>query len=193
MTVNSSKVRSLSPGLAATGGFGLLGRTEPARALADLHLDLRIPAAGRLVIDTFACGVDVALDGAIGRGRNGSGCRGEQDRVRIGRRLGSSENGRLLVANAPVPRRDERALPHPHLGLARGLLVALVVARDPCQRQRPAVRHQPFLDVLAVGLAARHRAAAAIGYRPGMTGPVLAAEALCQLVARGGAAGPALA
>src|SRR6476619_5883286 len=105
----------------------------------------------------------------------------------VRRRLGGAQNGCLLVADAPVPRRDERALPHPGLGLARGLLLALVVARDPRQRQRPPVRHQPFLDVLAVGLAARHGAAAAVGDAPDMTGPVLAAETLDQFVARGGA------
>ena len=72
-------------------------------------------------------------------------------------RLGGAENGRLLVADAPVPRRDERALPHPGLGLARGLFVGVVVMGNPRIGQRPAVRHQPFLDVLAVDLAARHR------------------------------------
>ncbi len=40
----------LSPGLAAAGGFGVFDRAEPARALADLHLDLGVPAAVR------ACG-----------------------------------------------------------------------------------------------------------------------------------------
>src|SRR5215217_2519874 len=109
------------------------------------------------------------------------------------RRRDGAENGGLLVADAPVPRRDERALPHPGLGLARGLLIALVIARDPRQRQRPAVRHQPFLDVLAVGLAARHGAAAAVGHGSGLTGPALSAETLDQFVTRGGAAGPALA
>src|SRR5579862_4494335 len=58
----------LAPGLAAAGGFGFLDRAEPARALGDVHLDLGVPAAGRLVIDAFARGVDVALDGAVGRG-----------------------------------------------------------------------------------------------------------------------------
>src|ERR1700676_2028782 len=56
-----------SPGLAAARGFGFIDRAEPARALADFHLDLRIPAAGRLVVDAFAGAVDVALDGAVGR------------------------------------------------------------------------------------------------------------------------------
>src|ERR1700722_7139663 len=58
----------LSLGLAAAGPFGVFDRAEPARALADLHLDLRIPAAGGLVIDAFAGAVDVALDGSFGRG-----------------------------------------------------------------------------------------------------------------------------
>src|SRR4029078_1356035 len=49
-------------------------------------------------------------------------------------------------------RRAQRALPHPCLGRARAVLVPLVVVRAACGRQRPAVRHQPFLDVLAVGL-----------------------------------------
>src|ERR1700724_1024824 len=62
--------KRLSPGLAAARGFGFLDRAEPARALADLHPDLRVPAAGRLVIDAFAGTVDVALDGAVGRGRD---------------------------------------------------------------------------------------------------------------------------
>ena len=143
--------------------------------------------------DAFAGPVDIALDGAVGRGRDRAGCRRQQDRLGTLRRLDGAENGGLLVADAPVPRRDERALPHPGLGLARGLLVALVIVRDPRERQRPAVRHQPFLDVLAVGLAARHYAAAAIRNGPGMTGPALSTEAFCQFVARGGAAGPALA
>ncbi len=62
-----------APRLAAAGGFGFLDRAEPARALGDLHLDLRIPAAGRLVKDAFAGAVDVALDGAVGRGRHRAG------------------------------------------------------------------------------------------------------------------------
>ena len=128
-----------------------------------------------------------------GEGAHRSRSRRQQDRFGIFRRLDRAENGGLLVADAPVPWRDERALPHPGLGLARRFLIRLVVARDPRQRQRPAVRHQPFLNVLAVGLAARHGAAAAVGYRPGMTGPALAAEAFDQFVARRGAAGPALA
>src|SRR5580698_10223831 len=56
--------------LAAAGGFGLFDRAEPARALADFHLDLGVPAAGGLVVDAFAGPVDVALDGAVGRGRD---------------------------------------------------------------------------------------------------------------------------
>src|SRR4051794_28821527 len=38
----------LSPGLAAAGGFGVIDRTEPPRALGHVHLDLGVPAAGRL-------------------------------------------------------------------------------------------------------------------------------------------------
>src|SRR4051812_38531384 len=57
----------LSLRLAAAGGLRLLDRAEPARALADLHLDLGVPAAGRGVIDALARGVDVALDGAVRR------------------------------------------------------------------------------------------------------------------------------
>ena len=109
------------------------------------------------------------------------------------RRLGGAENGGLLVADAPVPRRDEGALPHPGLGLARGFFVSLVIMGNPQIGQRPAVRHQPFLDVLAVDLAARHRAASAVDDLAGVTGPALVAGMLDQLVARGDAAGPALA
>src|ERR1700722_15288653 len=94
---------ALSPGLAAAGGFGLVDRAEPARALGDFHLDLRIPAAGRLVVDAFAGAGDVALDGAIGGGGARSGGRGLQDRMRILRRLGGAEDGGLLVADPPVP------------------------------------------------------------------------------------------
>src|SRR6478735_2860509 len=107
------------------------------------------------------------------------------------RRPGRAEDLRLLVAHAPVPGRDEGALPHAGLGLARGLLVGLVVVRDAGVGERPAARDQPFLDVLAVGLAARHDAAAAVG-GTGVAGPGLVAGMLDQLVARGGAAGPAL-
>src|SRR4029453_13197283 len=113
----------------------------------DLHLDLRIPATRRLVKDALAGAVDVTLDGAVGRGRHRSRSRCEQDRFGIFRRLDRAENGGLLVADAPVPWRDERALPHAGLGLARGLLVALVVVRDSRQRQRPTVRPQPLLNI----------------------------------------------
>src|SRR4051812_41171159 len=129
----------LSFGLAAAGGFGVLCRTEPARALADMHLDLRIPAAGRLVIDAFAGAIDIALDGAIGRGRDRSRGRGQQNGVGMGRRFDGAENGGLLVADAPVPWRDERALPHPGLGLARGLFVGVVIMRETDKGQRPTV------------------------------------------------------
>src|ERR1700758_2423757 len=40
------KKRCLPSGLPAAGGFGLLDRAEPARALGYLHLDLGVPAAG---------------------------------------------------------------------------------------------------------------------------------------------------
>src|SRR5664279_766599 len=183
----------LSLGLAAAGGFGVLDRTEPARALVDVHLDLRVPAAGWLVIDAFAGPVDIALDGAVGRRRDRTGRRRQQDGVGVGRRLGGAENGGLLVADPPVPRRDERALPHPGLGLARGLFVVVVIVGEPHIGQRPAALHQPFLDVLAVDLAARHDAAAAVGGLAHMAGPALVAGMLDQLVARGDAAGPALA
>src|SRR6202022_1008962 len=129
----------LSFGLAAARGFGILDRTEPARALADVHLDLRIPAAGRLVIDAFAGTVDVALDGAVGRGSDRSRGRRQKDGVGIRRRLGGAENGGLLVAAPPVPWRDEGALPHPGLGLARGLFVRIVIMGNPRTGQRPSV------------------------------------------------------
>src|SRR5512133_2692593 len=73
--------RLLSPGLAAAGGFGVIDRAEPPGALTDVHLDLRIPAAGRLVIDAFAGPVNIALDGAVGRGRDRSRGRRQQDGV----------------------------------------------------------------------------------------------------------------
>src|SRR3954451_8070164 len=58
--------KPLSSGLAAAGRLGIVDRAEPARALGDVHLDFRVPAAGRPVIDAFARAVDIALDGAIG-------------------------------------------------------------------------------------------------------------------------------
>src|SRR5579864_8356471 len=103
---------ALALGLAAAGGLGLFDRAEPARALADLHLDAGVPSAGRLVIDALAGAVDVALDGAIRRGGDRPGGRREQDRMRAFRRLRRAEDGGLLVAHPPVPRRDECALPH---------------------------------------------------------------------------------
>src|SRR4051794_37286622 len=131
--------KRLSPGLAAAGGFGVIDRAEPARALGDVHLDLRVPAAGRLVIDAFAGAIDVALDGAVGRGRDRSGGRGQQNGVGMGRRFDGAENGGLLVADAPIPWRDERALPHARLGLARGLFVGVVIMRETDKGQRPTV------------------------------------------------------
>src|SRR5258708_4661463 len=183
--------KPLPPGLAAAGGFGVIDRAEPARALTDMHLDLCIPAAGRLVIDAFAGPVDIALDGAVGRGRDRSRGRRQQDGVGILRRLGGSENGCLLVADAPVPRRDEGALPHPGLGLSRLLFVGVVIMGNPRIGQGPAVSHQPFLDVLAVDVTSRHGAAAAVDGLAGVTGPALVVGMLDELVARGDPAGPA--
>src|SRR6185312_7987854 len=90
-------------------------------------------------------------------------------------------------------RRDKRALPHPGLGFACRLLIRFVILRSADQRQRPAVRHHPFLDVLAIGLAARHDAAAAVDRTTRLADPVLAAELLGKFITRRGAAGPALA
>src|SRR5258706_10856663 len=158
-----------------------------------MHLDLRVPAAGRLVIDAFAGPVDIALDGTVGRGRDGSRRGGQENRVGARGWLGGAENGRLLVADAPVPRRDERALPHPGLGLARLLLVGIVVMGKPRIGQGPAVSHQPFLNVLAVDFTPRHGAAAAVDDLTSVTGPALVVGMLDELVARGNPAGPALA
>src|SRR5258708_37091143 len=93
--------KPLPPRLAAAGGFGVIDRTEPARALGDMHLDLRIPAAGRLVIDAFAGPVDIALDGAVGRGSDRSQRRRQENRVGTGGRLGGPEKGGLLCSGAP--------------------------------------------------------------------------------------------
>ena len=75
---------TLAPGLAATRRLRLVDGAEPARAFADLHLDLRIPAAGRLVIDAHAGAVDVALDGAIGRGATGPDAEASKIRRAVG-------------------------------------------------------------------------------------------------------------
>src|ERR1700691_5929167 len=56
----------------------------------------------------------------------------------------------FLLAAPPIPGRDERALPHAGLGVARGLLVLVIVVAEPHIGQRPAASHHPFLDVLAV-------------------------------------------
>src|ERR1700716_1948821 len=183
--------KHLPPGFAAARGFGVLDRAEPARALTDVHLDLRVPAAGRLVKDAFAGPVDVALDSAVGRGRDRSRRRRQQDRVGVFGRFGCSENGGLLVAHAPVPRRDEGALPHAGLGLARLLLIVIVIMREPRIGQRPSVSPQPFLNVLAVDLASRHQPAAAICLAR-VAGPAFVLGIFYQLVARRDAAGPAL-
>src|SRR5262245_36775543 len=108
------------------------------------------------------------------------------------RRFDGAQNGGLLVAHAPIPRRNEGALPHPGLGFARHLLAGLIIPGQAREGQRPAVRHQPFLDVFAIGLAACHGSAATID-RTGLAGPDLAPEALGDLIARGNATGPALA
>src|SRR3954469_19394087 len=89
----STSGQELSFGLAAAGGLGLFDRTEPARALADLHLDFGVPAAGGLVKDAFAGAIDVALDGAVGRWRVRAGSRRQQDGVGVFRRLGGADNG----------------------------------------------------------------------------------------------------
>src|SRR3954453_23619199 len=91
------EVKKLALGLAAAGGLGLVDRAEPARALADLHLDLGVPAAGGRVIDALAGAIDVTLDGAVGRRRYRSGCRRQQDGAGVLRRLGGAENIGLLV------------------------------------------------------------------------------------------------
>ena len=53
----------------------------------------------------------------------------------------------------------------PAFGIARGLLVRVVVVARPRVGKRPSARHHPFLDVLAVDLASRHQPAAAVGGR----------------------------
>jgi len=137
--------------------------------------------------------VDVALDGAVGRGRDRSRGRRQQDGVGAVGRFDGPEDRRLLVAHAPVPRRDEGALPHPGLGFARGLFVGIVIMGKPRVGQRPPVLHQPFLDVLAVDFAPRHLPATTVRDLARVTGPALVLGMLDQLVARGDAAGPALA
>src|SRR5436190_2047713 len=76
---------------------------------------------------------------------------------------------------------------------ATGLFVRLVIMRKPRIGQRPSIPDQPFLDVLAVNLAPRHGAAAPVGDLAGVTGPGLVVGMLDEVVARGDAAGPALA
>src|SRR3984957_9309786 len=177
----------LSPGPPAAGCLGLLARAEPPRALADLHLDLRVPAAGGRVIDAFACAVDITLDRALRRGRDRPRSRCQQDRMGALRWLGGSQDHRLLVADAPVPRRDERALPHAGLGLARGLFVGIVIVGNARIAERPPVLHHPLLDVLAIDLAMGNAAAAPVGLAD-MTGPALVAGVVNEFVARGDAA-----
>ena len=110
----------------------------------------------------------------------------------VSRRLDRAQDRRLLVADAPVPRRDEGALPHAGLGLARGFFIGLVVMGDAGIGQRPSVLHHPFLDVLAVDLAMRHLPAATLGLAD-VAGPALVVGMVDEFVARGDAAGPALA
>src|SRR6202012_6197313 len=117
--------KDLSPGFTAARGLRLLDRAEPAGALADLHLDLGVPAALGRMVNAFAGAVDIALDGTVGRRRDRSGRRSHQHRMGVWRRFGCAEDRRLLVADAPVPWRDEGALPHPGLGFTRRFLVSL--------------------------------------------------------------------
>src|SRR4051812_3381688 len=56
----------LPPRFAAAGVLGVLHRAEPARALADMHLDLAVPDARRLVVEAFAAAVYVPLIGTVG-------------------------------------------------------------------------------------------------------------------------------
>src|SRR6201992_500030 len=118
--------KDLSPGFAAACGLGFLDRAEPASALADLHLDLGVPAALGRMVDAFTGAVDIALDRTVRRGRDRPGRRGHQHRMGVWRRFGCAEDRGLLVADAPVPWRDEGALPHPGLGFTRRFLVRLV-------------------------------------------------------------------
>src|SRR5579872_6043395 len=112
---------------ATAGGFGLIDRAEPACALADLHLDLRIPSAGRLMVDAFAGAIDIALDVAFRRRGDRSRGRRQKDGVGVLGQPGTPENGALLVAHVPVPGRDEGTLPQAGLGLARGFLVPVII------------------------------------------------------------------
>src|SRR6202034_2985236 len=73
-----------------------------------------------------------------------------------------------------------------------GFLVGIVIMRETDIGQRPSALDHPFLDVLAVDLAARDLPAAAVGLDD-MAAPALAADMLDEFVARGDAAGPALA
>src|SRR3984957_5548604 len=113
--------------------------------------------------------------------------------MRALRRLGGAQDGGLLVADPPIPRRDERALPHAGLDVARGLLVLVIVVAEPHIGQRPSVSHHPFLDVLAVDFASRHNSPAAVGSLVGVAGPALVVGMLDEFVAGRSPAGPALA
>ena len=109
-----------------------------------------------------------------------------------GGRFGGAKDRGFLVADAPVPRRDKCALPHPGPGVARSLLVLIVIMGNPHIGQRPAAPHQPFLDVLAIDVAPRHQAAAPVGLAH-VAGPALVLDVLDEFVARGDAAAPAFA
>src|ERR1700761_6799816 len=110
----------------------------------------------------------------------------------VWRRFGCAEDRRLLVADTPVPWRDEGALPHPGLGFTRRFLVSLVFVGTSCIGQRPAAADQPFLDVFAAHFAFCHGAAAAVDPL-GVAAPALVGGVVCEFVARGNATGPAFA
>ena len=155
-----------------------------------------VPAAGRLVKDAFAGAVDVALDGAVGRGRDRAGSRGQRDRIGIVRRLhGRAEDSGSSLLRTRQSHGAMKAPCHiPAFGLARsGLFVALrslwrCGQRPAPSRSSPAIsgcpRHRPSQRAT--------RAAAAVD-RAGAGSPALAAGVLGQFVARRSAAGPALA
>src|SRR3954471_12405302 len=86
-------------GFAAARRLGLFLGAKPARAFADSHLDLGIPAAFRGMIDARAGAIHIALDPARRRWRFRAGGRCEQDRHRIRRRLDGAEDAGLLVAD----------------------------------------------------------------------------------------------
>src|SRR5450759_5705 len=181
---------ALSPSASASGSFRLQGRAEPSLALAQVHIDARVPASAGLVIDALAIGSQVALDRAFRRRRSGGGCGAEQDLLRVRRDAGRAEHDGLLVAMPPVPRGDERAGPKTGARLAGlGLIVGVRVANK-CEC--PSVPHHPFLNVLAINGAARERATVAI--RSGdAAGPRLVANVADEFIAGADAASPSAA